>query len=70
MREHFLTRYPDSKRSENALEELLVAATLTVGALASAVQEGVLNGQSLRWNACALVLAVPLWWRFRKHVLF
>jgi hypothetical protein len=42
-------------------EEMLVAATLTVGAAASAIQEGVLNGQSLLWNACALMLAAPLW---------
>jgi exo-beta-1,3-glucanase (GH17 family) len=45
-------------------EEMLVAATLTVGAIASAIQEGALNGQSLRWNACALLLAAPLWWSF------
>jgi len=44
-------------------EEIIVAATLSVGAVASAVQEGVLNGQSLLWNACALVLAAPLWVR-------
>jgi exo-beta-1,3-glucanase (GH17 family) len=44
-------------------EEILVAATLTLGALASAIQEGVLNGQSLRWNACALLLSLPLWFR-------
>jgi exo-beta-1,3-glucanase (GH17 family) len=42
-------------------EEMLVAATLIVGAIASAIQEGALNGQSLRWNAAALVLAAPLW---------
>ncbi len=42
-------------------EEALLAAALTVGAFASAVQEGALNGQSLAWNACALLLAVPLW---------
>jgi len=41
-------------------EEMLVAATLIVGAIASAIQEGALNGQSLRWNAAVLVLAAPL----------
>jgi exo-beta-1,3-glucanase (GH17 family) len=45
-------------------EELLVAATLTIGALASAIQEGTLNGQSLRWNTCALLLSLPLWFRY------
>ena len=42
-------------------EEALLAGALTIGAVASAVQEGALNGQSLAWNACALVLTVPLW---------
>ena len=42
-------------------EEALLATVLTVGAVASAVQEGALNRQSLAWNACALVLTVPLW---------
>jgi len=49
--------------SPGGREEILVAATLVVGALASAIQEGVLNGQSLRWNACALLLSLPLWLR-------
>jgi exo-beta-1,3-glucanase (GH17 family) len=44
-------------------EEILAAATLTVGALVSAIQEGMLNGQSLRWNACVLLLSLPLWFR-------
>ena len=43
-------------------EEVLLAVTLSGLALASVVQEGPLNGQSLTWNACALVLAAPLWW--------
>ena len=42
-------------------EEFLLAATLTVGAAASLVQEGLQNGQSLLWNACALLLALPFW---------
>ena len=42
-------------------EEALLAGALTIGAVASAVQEGALNGQSLAWSACALVLTMPLW---------
>jgi exo-beta-1,3-glucanase (GH17 family) len=42
-------------------EEVLLALALTGGAVASAVQEGALNGQSLVWNACAVLLTVPLW---------
>ena len=42
-------------------EEALLAVVLTAGAVASAVQEGPLNGQSLAWNACVLLLAFPLW---------
>ncbi len=48
-------------RGTGRREELAVAATLTVGAVASLVQEGALNGQSLVWNACMLALGVPLW---------
>ncbi len=47
-------------------EEVLLLVTLAVGAVASAVQEGVLNGQSLAWNGCVLVLALPLLRRSRK----
>jgi len=46
-------------------EEVIVAATLTGGAIASAIQEGALNRQSLVWNGCAIVLALPLWGRKR-----
>ncbi len=42
-------------------EEAFLAVALTLGAVASAVAEGGLNGQSLAWNACALVLTIPLW---------
>jgi exo-beta-1,3-glucanase (GH17 family) len=42
-------------------EEVMLALALTVGAIASLVQEGPLNGQSLGWNAAALVLTLPLW---------
>lgn len=41
--------------------EVCLALVLTGGAVASAVQEGWLNGQSLAWNACVLVLAAPFW---------
>ena len=49
-------------RKRGRREEWVLAATLTVGAIASAVQEGVLNGQSIVWNGCVLILAAPLWW--------
>ena len=51
---------------------LLAAGSLCIGAVASAIQEGWLNGQSLTWNGCALLLAsLPLWtaarsWRARS----
>jgi exo-beta-1,3-glucanase (GH17 family) len=41
-------------------EELCVGGTLALAAVASAVNEGPLNLQSLTWNAVAFVLAVPL----------
>jgi exo-beta-1,3-glucanase (GH17 family) len=40
-------------------EELWAGGTLAVAAVASAINEGPLNLQSLTWNAAALVLAVP-----------
>jgi hypothetical protein len=48
-------------RGQGGREDVLLAAMLSLWAVASLVQEGALNGQSLLWNACALVLAVPLW---------
>jgi hypothetical protein len=45
---------------------LFAGGTLALGAVASAVQEGWLNGQSLVWNACALLLAAPAVWPARK----
>ena len=51
-------------RGSGGREEFLLAATLSLGAIASMVQEGMLNGQSLLWNSCAFALALPLWWRF------
>jgi exo-beta-1,3-glucanase (GH17 family) len=47
-------------------EEWLLAVVLSGGAVASLVQEGALNGQSIGWNSCALVLSVPLWWSVWK----
>jgi len=40
-------------------EELWAGATLAVAALASAINEGPLNTESLIWNAAALLLAAP-----------
>ena len=51
----------DLPRGTGRREEFLLASVLSLGALASAVQEEPLNGQSLTWNACALALALPLW---------
>ena len=49
-------------------EEALLACVLTAGAAASLIQEGALNGQSLAWNACVLVLTVPLWTSLKEAV--
>jgi exo-beta-1,3-glucanase (GH17 family) len=51
----------DLPRGFGGREEWLLALTLTGGAAASLVQEGPLNGQSLLWNSCAVVLALPVW---------
>lgn len=51
----------DLPQATGGREEFALALTLTLTAIASAIQEGALNGQSLRWNACALVLSFPLW---------
>jgi hypothetical protein len=54
-------------------EEALLAIVLTGLAVASALQEGKLNGQSLAWNACAMVLTLPLWvslWGRRRWAEF
>jgi exo-beta-1,3-glucanase (GH17 family) len=49
----------DLPRRDGAREELVAGAVLAIGAVACAVQEGPLNLQSLAWNACALLLALP-----------
>jgi exo-beta-1,3-glucanase (GH17 family) len=56
----------DLPRGTGRREEALLAVTLTGGAIASAVQEGALNGQSLVWNACVLLLAAPSWLSLSK----
>lgn len=48
-------RWGDGMREEYAVSILLIG-----GAIASAVEEGYLNTQSLIWCACALFLAVPV----------
>lgn len=48
-------------------EELFAGVALVGCAIGSAVQEGALNGQSLVWNGCAVILAVPLLRRFRRR---
>jgi hypothetical protein len=54
----------DAPRAGGGVLELLAGGTLVVGAVASAIQEGPLNGQSLVWNGCAILLAVPCLMRF------
>jgi exo-beta-1,3-glucanase (GH17 family) len=56
----------DLPRHNGGREELCVGLVLVVGAVGSAVQEGPLNTQSLIWNACAVVLAVPVLLRFSR----
>jgi len=46
------------RRQAGGSEELFAGVVLAGGAVASLVQEGLLNGQSLVWNMCALALGV------------
>jgi hypothetical protein len=46
------------RRQAGGVEELCVGGVLLCGAFASFVQEGLLNGQSLVWNLCALGLSL------------
>jgi len=48
-------------------EEAVVGGALALGAVVSLVQEGLANGQSLRWNAAALVLAAPALLRLARR---
>lgn len=50
----------DLPRGGGGQEEWTLACVLVCGAVASAVQEGPANHQSLLWNAGALILAAPL----------
>jgi exo-beta-1,3-glucanase (GH17 family) len=45
------------RRQAGGVEALFVGLVLAGGAVASLVQEGFLNGQSLVWNCCALLLS-------------
>jgi hypothetical protein len=49
----------DLPRAGGQLEELFAGGVLALAAIGSAVQEGPLNTQSLVWNACAVLLALP-----------
>lgn len=53
----------DWTRGGGGREEAALCLALVAGAVASAVQEGALNTQSLVWNAAVLVLAAPFGWR-------
>jgi exo-beta-1,3-glucanase (GH17 family) len=44
------------RRQAGGVEERVVGGVLLCGAVASLVQEGLLNSQSLLWNSCALLL--------------
>ena len=39
--------------------DILTAVTLAIASIASAIQEGPLNMQSITWNLAALLLAAP-----------
>jgi exo-beta-1,3-glucanase (GH17 family) len=47
----------DRPSGHGGREEAVLAVLLLAGAIASTIQEGLLNTQSLVWNACVLVLA-------------
>jgi exo-beta-1,3-glucanase (GH17 family) len=51
----------DFRRGYGGREECCVGLVLVLGAVASAIQEGLDNLQALTWNCCAILLAVPLW---------
>jgi exo-beta-1,3-glucanase (GH17 family) len=55
----------DLPREGGRREELVVGLVLAGAAIGSAINEGPLNTQSLIWNACALLLAVPPLLRIR-----
>jgi exo-beta-1,3-glucanase (GH17 family) len=47
------------ERQQTDSLQILAAATLAIAAIASAIQEGPLNTQSIIWNLAALLLAAP-----------
>ena len=49
----------DLPRTGGGREEFFVGVTLVLAAVGSAILEGALNRQSLAWNGCAVLLAVP-----------
>jgi exo-beta-1,3-glucanase (GH17 family) len=51
--------FGDSARGGGSALDLFAGSVLAAGAVASVIQEGALNGQSLLWNSCALLLAMP-----------
>jgi exo-beta-1,3-glucanase (GH17 family) len=57
----------DLPRHGGGREDFAAGAALAGLAIASAIQEGPLNGQSLLWNACALILAAPPLLRLSQH---
>jgi hypothetical protein len=50
----------DVQRGGGGREEFVVGTVLAGAAIGSAVLEGPLNGQSLVWNGCAVLLAGPV----------
>jgi exo-beta-1,3-glucanase (GH17 family) len=62
----------DVPRTGGGGEEFVAGFVLAGAAIGSAVLEGPLNGQSLIWNGCALLLAAPLMLQLKKKeaVLF
>ncbi len=61
----------DFRATRGGKEEWLVGLALNSGAIASLVQEGPHNGQSILWNICAVLLAWSVsWGGIRKQKFF
>jgi exo-beta-1,3-glucanase (GH17 family) len=58
----------DMPRGGGGVLDVFTGSVLVIGAVASAFQEGALNVQSLEWNACAILLAVPCLMRFSPRL--
>jgi exo-beta-1,3-glucanase (GH17 family) len=54
------TALSDLPRAPAGREELVAGGVLFLAAIASAIREGPLNLQSIAWNGCAVLLAMPL----------